>query len=47
MGWQNGKTIDESSSGSLLIMFKSSDALAQEIYEWATRENLIGNVATL
>ena len=38
---------DESSSGSLLIMFKSSDALAQEIYEWATRENLIGNVATL
>ena len=38
---------DESSSGALLIMFKSSDALAQEVYEWATRENLIGNVATL
>ncbi len=38
---------DESSSGALLIMLKSSDALAQEVYEWATRENLIGNVATI
>jgi len=33
--------------GPLLIMFKKSDTLAQEVYEWATKENLIGNVATL
>ena len=26
---------------------QDSDALAQEVYEWATQENLVGNVATL
>ena len=46
--WENGEPAEDGGmqSGALLIMFKNSEALASEIYAWATNENLIGNVAT-
>ena len=45
--WEDQSANEEDNSGALLIMFKRSETLASEIYEWATNENLIGNVATI